>query len=144
MNDQVAARPYQRYAQAFGASGKQNRAPLRNNQQAFDWFKEKRSFREALLYWRDFGSSLYSSLTKPRLPQSYYAFIENLDLSRGQAIFLIVMVLVSGRVSFKITTTLMDSMPEVDLIAHAQAGETIQSNKYRKTDKDGFFLEDCY
>jgi hypothetical protein len=34
--------------------------------------------------------------------------------------------------------------PPEELFTSAQASEPIQSNKYTKTDKDGFFLEDCY
>lgn len=34
--------------------------------------------------------------------------------------------------------------PPEELFTSALASETIQSNNYTKTDKDGFFLEDCY
>lgn len=139
MNDPMAARSYSRHAQTAGTSGKP-----RLQSSEFEWEPQKRSFRETLLFWRNFGYRLYSTLTKPRLPPGYYAVIENLNLKRGEAIFLIVMVFVSGRMSFNVTTNLMNNMPEVDLIAHAQASETIQSNTYRKTEKLGYFLEDCY
>lgn len=34
--------------------------------------------------------------------------------------------------------------PPEDLITSAIASETVQSNKYSKTDKLGYFVEDCY
>ena len=34
--------------------------------------------------------------------------------------------------------------PPEELFTSALASEAIQSNNYTKTDKDGFFLEDCY
>ena len=148
MNDAMANAAYNSGpSKAHRATRKQDRSTLcrdSNSQGEFEWIKDKRSLREMVLYWCDLGHSLYSSLTKPRLPQGYYAFIENLNLSRGQAIFLIVMVLVSGRVSYKVTSELMNNMPEVDLIAHAQASEHLPiSNIHTKEDQEEF-LEDCY
>ncbi len=147
MNDPMATPVHTEPHRSNRAPRKQDRSSLRRDHQtksAFDWEPQKRSFREMVLYWRDLGRRLYSTLTKPRLPQGYYAFIENLNLRRWEAIFLIVMVLVSGRMSFNATTNLMNDMPEVEIITPAQANESVQSNKYKKTDKDGFFLEDCY
>lgn len=147
MNDPMAAPVYTKPHRSNRAFREQDRSSLRRDYQAkseFNWEPQKRSFRETVLYWgRRFGC-IYHALCKPRLPQGYYSFISDLGLSRGKALFYFMGLLGIGTASFNVTTNLINGMPEVDLIAHAQASETIQSNKYRKTDKDGFFLEDCY
>lgn len=148
MNDAVANAAYNREpTQAHRAAREQDSSALRrdsNSQGEFEWLKDKRSFRAMVLYWRDFVHSLYFTLTKPRLPQGYYAFIENLNLKRGEAIFLIALIFASGRMSFIATTNLMNNMPEVDLIAHAQASEHIPITNIHTKEDLGEFLEDCF
>lgn len=148
MNDAMANAAYNREpAKAHRATREQDRSTLRRDsspQSEFNWIKDKRSLREMVLYWRDFVHSLYSSLTKPRLPKGYYAFIENLGLKRGEAIFLIALIFASGRMSFIATTNLINNMPEVEIITPAQASEHLPISNIHTKEDLGEFLEDCY
>jgi hypothetical protein len=106
--------------------------------------KKELKYRQVILCWIRYFGTLRDLLVRPRLPEKYYQYIESVGMSRAEMVFLISFFIALGPASYTATKNLMNGMPEVDLIAHAQASETIQSNKYRKTDKDGFFLEDCY
>lgn len=68
-------------------------------------------------------------------------------MSRGRALFYFMGLVAIGVTSFEKTTDLINRMPEmpdVEIISHANARETVLSNYYRKADQSGYFLEDCY
>lgn len=106
--------------------------------------KEELKFGQVVLWWISYFGALRDLLVRPRLPEKYYQYIESVGMSRAEMVFLISFFIALGPASYTATKNLMNGMPEVDLIAHAQASVTIQSNKYRKTDKLVEFPDDCY
>ena len=75
------------------------------------------------------------------LVKSYFA-VRALPNWRQMNVFLIIPL-----IFYSLTYHTVDwwfKEPPEDLIASAIARETVQSNKYSKTDKLGYFVEDCY
>lgn len=106
--------------------------------------QEERELRQIVLCWLGYLGALRDLLIRPRLPEKYYQYLESVGVSRGLMVFLFCFFIALGPASYRITSNLLKSSPDMIIITQAQASETVQSNKYSKTDKLGYFVEDCY
>ena len=92
--------------------------------QGFDWQQERRSF---LLWGSNIIWALYSAFTKSRLPESYYAYLESIGLSRAQMVCLVMFLIALGPFSYKLTQHFIENPAEV--VAVAKASEHYKSDR---------------
>lgn len=143
MNDAMANAAYN------SGPSKAHRAVRERRLQAseFEWHPTREKFSERLYsvcnWFCCFGLALGRGIRQipGAFVKSYFA-VRALPVWRQINVFFL-MPLVFYSLTFHTVDWWFKEPPE-DLFTSAQASETIQSNTYRKADKDGFFLEDCY
>ena len=113
----------------------------------FDWHPTREKLSERLYSFCNwlccFGLALGRGIRQ--IPGSFiksYFAVRELPTWRQVNVFFL-MPLIFYSLTFHTVSWWYKEPPE-ELFTSALASETIQSNSYTKTDKDGLFLEDCY